>query len=96
MKELNDGILYASLYNLIKKKHGIGVIIPKKALFSELGRHFLVPKNLRYAVIKEMEQRKMIKVEDKSSIVVLSCEFNLDKDVNKFYEMVGIYDSKDL
>lgn len=89
--KLNTNILYLSLYNLLRKKHKIGQPITKKEIFCELGKHFLVPKNLRQIVIFEMEKLKLLKQENSNQIILLDFEINLEKDANKFYEKFHIF-----
>ena len=90
MENINCGILYISLYSLLKKRYGVGIPIRKKDFFCEIGRHFLVPKNLKNVVVKEMELRKMILREDRNTIKLLKIDIDLDRDANKLYELVGL------
>lgn len=91
MNKINRGILYLSLHNQLKKKFGIGRTITRKEFFCKLGKHSQVPKNLRYVVIKEMEEKKLIKIEDRDNISLLKCDIDLEKDINKLYELAGLY-----
>ena len=89
--DLDIGILYVSLWNQVKNKVGINKIISRKEFFEILGRHYLVPKCLRDCVIREMEKRKLIEKNSRDEIKILECEYDLEKDANKFYEMLNLY-----
>jgi hypothetical protein len=91
MKKINIGILYLSLHNLLKKKYGINNIFPRKKMYCELGKHFIVPKNIRVCVIKELENFNLIRREDRDNIKLLDCEVDLEKDANLFYEQLKLY-----
>lgn len=91
MEKLKIGLLYLSLHNQLIKRVGINRIINRKDFFCIIGKHFLIPKNLRYLIIKEMEYRKLINQITNDEIHILEYEFNLEKDANKFYQMVGLY-----
>ena len=87
--DLNVGILYISLYNQLKNHTNLSRIITKESFFTIIGKHYLVPKPLRTLVIKEMEERQLIKC-SKETIEILDCDYNLNEP-NKFYQMVGLY-----
>jgi len=89
-KELNIGLLYISLHNLLKKKTGINRYISKKDFYTILGKHFLIPKNIRIIVLKEMEQRGLIKQETKNDIKILDCDLDVGN-INEWYQKVGIF-----
>ena len=91
MDKINPGILYLSLHNLLRKKVGVGCTISKKEFYCALGKHFLIPKNLRAVIIKEMEIRGLVKQENKEDIKILNCDEDLEKDANKFMQQVGIF-----
>lgn len=91
MKEgINAGVLYLSLYNLLRRRYGIDRPITRKELFCELGKHFLVPKSIKPVVIKEMELRKLIEIEDKHNIRLLNCDLDFERDTKKFLERMGL------
>lgn len=91
MEELKIGILYLGLHNQLVKKFGIGGIIKRKEFFCKLGRHSQVPKQLRYLVIKEMEEKKLLKLINRDEIKILKIDINLERDANKLYQLAGIY-----
>jgi len=91
MTDMNIGLLYLSLHNLLRKKMGINREISKKDFYCILGKHFLVPKNIRAVIIKEMEVRGLVKQEDKNTIIILDCDINLEENPNKFYRQAGIF-----
>ena len=88
--EFKVGLLYISLHSQLEKQCGVGGIIGRKKFFEIIGKHYLIPKNLRDVVAKEMEKRNLVKIESKDSIIVLDSNFDLEKDVNKFYMAAGI------
>jgi hypothetical protein len=90
-KRLTIGLLYLSLHNQLKKKVGINKIITRREFNTILGKHFLIPRNIRCVVIKEMEDKKLIKKMDKEHIQICECEFDLEKDANKFYKAMKIF-----
>jgi len=57
-------VLYFSLHLHLKKKFGYKPL-SKKEFFALLGRHFLIPKNLRVVVLEEMKGRKLVEMVDK-------------------------------
>jgi hypothetical protein len=91
MKNLNIGILYISLHNLLRKKVGINRTISKKEFYCILGKHFIIPKNLRCVAIKEMEIRGLVKQENNENIKILNCDYDLENNINEWYQRVGIY-----
>ena len=88
--ELNIGILYISLYNQLKNNINMSRVISRGKFFTILGKHYLVPKPCRALVIKEMEQKQLIKCCSKETIEVLNCDYDLTEP-SKFYQMVGLY-----
>ena len=88
---LNIGLLYLSLHNQLKKKYGFHREFTKKDLFCILGKHYLVPKNTRIAVIKEMELMKLIEVTDDKRFKVLNCDLDIERDVQKFYKTLELF-----
>jgi len=91
--ELKIGLLYLGLHNQLVNKFGVNRIITNKELFCKLGKHYIIPKSLRYIVLKEMEELKLVKKETRDSIKILECSIDLNKesDVNKLYRMAGLY-----
>jgi len=90
-KKLPIKILYLALHNQLKKKFGIDRTTPLKEFYCKLGKHSQVPKIARFLVIKEMEEMGLIKQKSRDNFLVLECEWDLERDANKFYQWVGIY-----
>lgn len=90
MDKLKIGLLYISLYNQLVKRVGISRTISRKDFFCIIGKHFLVPKNLRVIVIKEMENKNLIKQKN-NEIIILKNNFTLEKNTTKLYQMAGLY-----
>lgn len=91
MKKLDIGLLYISLHNLLRKKIGVNRYISKKDFYTILGKHFLIPKNIRIVVIKEMENRGLVKQETKENIKILDCDLDMKSNINNWYQKVGIF-----
>ena len=70
-KQLDIKILYLSLHNLLKNRYGVNRVISVKEMFCELGKHFLVKRNLRYFVIKEMVEMNLLSIENRDNIKIL-------------------------
>ena len=90
-KSLPIQILYLALHNQLKKKFGINRVISMKEFFCKLGKHSQVPKQSRFLVLKEMEEMNLIEKKSRDSILILDCKWDLERDVNKFYELLRIY-----
>lgn len=71
------GILYLSLHNQLVKKYGFNTIITRKELFEKLGRHFMVPKEERDAVIIEMCFLELLERVNRDSLKILPTHNNL-------------------
>ena len=91
MEILKIGILYLGLHNQLLKKFGINGIIKRKELFCKLGKHGQIPKQIRYLVIKEMEDKNLLEILNRDDIRVLEIDIDLEKDANKLYQIAGIY-----
>ena len=90
-KQLNIGLLYISLHNLLKRRVGINRYISRKDFYTILGKHFLIPKNIRIVVIKEMEQRGLVKQETKNDIKILNCDLDMENNLSSWFQKVGIF-----
>ena len=89
MKE-DLSVLYFSLHNHLKKKFGYRPI-SNKEFFALLGRHFLIPKPLRIVVLKEMEQRELIEIIDKQTLMASKIVVDIDNSTSEFYKKMGFY-----
>lgn len=89
MDKLNVGLLYLSLYNQLVKRVGANREITRKDFFCIIGKHFLVPKNLKNAVVKEMEDRKLIEAQG-NKILILENDFDMEN-TSKIYLSVGLF-----
>ncbi len=90
-KEISLNLLYISLHNLLLRKVGIDKIMTQKELFCHLGKHFLIPKNIKPIIFKEMQNLNMVKKIDRYKIEVLECKWDLETDTAEFYKWAGIY-----
>lgn len=78
-----------SLHHHLKKKYGYKPI-SKKDFYALLGRHFLIPKNLRVVVLEEMKGRKLIELIDKQNIRIMGAVVDIE-DSSKFYQEMGFF-----
>jgi len=85
------GLLYLSLHNQLIKKIGVNRIITRKDFFAIIGRHYLIPKNLRDAAIKEMQIMGLIEKIDGSNYIVLPCDLCIEEDASKFYKALNLF-----
>jgi len=90
MASLKIGLLYLSLHNQLNKNSGRDKLISRKEFFCIIGKHFLIPKSLRYLVIKEMIDRNLIK-EENNKFKILNTDLSLEEDTNKIYQMGGLF-----
>jgi len=91
MTKLEIGLLYLSLHcQLCNLTDGAGEIT-RKEFFRKLGQHFLIPKNLRPVVIREMEKMGLIKRKNRDVIIILDKKIDLERDVNKLYKLAGLF-----
>ena len=90
---LKISILYLSLYNSLVKVYGVNRSITKKDFYIKISKHYLVPKSLRPLVILEMEKMKLIQYDKKeiNPIKILDYDLDLEKDINKFYQKMGLF-----
>lgn len=90
MVKLNVGLLYLSLHNQLIKQSGRNKIIKRKDFFCIIGKHFLIPKNLRPLIIKEMEYKKLVNRITSDEIQILNYYLNLEEDASKFSEIISL------
>ena len=50
----------------------------------------MIPKNLRYLVIKEMEKVNLIERANRDSIKILKCDVNIEEDRQKLAKIIGL------
>lgn len=91
MESLNVGILYLGLHSQLIKKYGVGGVIKRKEFFCKLGKHGQIPKNIRYLVIKEMEDKGLLKIKNRDEIELVNIDIDIEKDSNKLFELAGIF-----
>ncbi|HJX50860.1 MAG TPA: hypothetical protein VJ438_05365 [Candidatus Nanoarchaeia archaeon] len=91
MERIKIGLLYLGLHNQLIKKFGINHIITRKDLFCKLGKHYILPKNLRPIVIKEMAEKGLIERVDRDNLKILPCDIDLEKDCSKLSKLAGLY-----
>lgn len=77
--KINRNLLYLSFHHSLKKKYGANRLVSKKEILIKLGRHFLVPKNLRLIALNEMEKLKLFRKENDKYYLILEGETDLDE-----------------
>ncbi len=90
-KGLSIGLLYLSLHNQLRKKIGVNKEICRKEFFTILGKHFLIPKNLRDATIKEMVLMHLIERKSVNTFLILDCDLRIEEDANRFYNTLEMF-----
>lgn len=90
MEQLKIGLLYLGLHNQLIKKFGENAIITRKEFFIKIGRFQHLSKSLRPIVIKEMEEKQLIKRLNRDHLQILNIDIDIEKDVNKLYELAGL------
>lgn len=87
MAKLKIGLLYLGLHNQLTKKYGNDAIISRKELFTKLGKHYMIPKDLRHYIIKEMVKVNLIEVVNRDYIKISKSDINIETDQNKLYKI---------
>jgi hypothetical protein len=90
-ERLNIRLLYLALHNQLTKKHGINNTLTRKEFYIKLGKHYMIPKSLRYVVIKEMEEMNLIKQVDRDNIEVLPHKINIERDAKDLFNLANLY-----
>lgn len=91
--KIKEGILYLSLHNVLVKAYP-EMVISRKVVHERLGRHFLIPKNLRDLVLKEMKEKGLLDY-DRRKVILSPLVIDLHNDVHKLYELAGLYGKED-
>lgn len=71
-------ILYLSFHNFVMKKHGLQEPVKTKTVFTYLAKHFLVPKPLRYEVIRECELKGLLRRKGSQHVVLVKPKYPFD------------------
>jgi len=89
-KKLKIGLLYLGLHNQLVKKHGENSVITRKEFFCKLGKHYMIPKELRPWIVKEMVKINLIERTNRDNIKILKCDINIEENQNKLYKRLNI------
>jgi hypothetical protein len=87
---MEKGLLYLGLHNQLVKKYGSNATISRKDFLIKVGRHFILPKNLRCFVINEMEKLNLISKENRNSLKLLPYEMDLEEHQHKVLEKLNL------
>ena len=90
--KIKEGILYLSLHNVLVRAYP-EMVISRKIVHERLGRHFLIPKNLRDIVLKEMKEKGLLTY-DKRKVILNPLVVDLHSDAHKIYELAGLYEEE--
>jgi len=90
VKEKKIGLLYLGLHNQLVKKYGENSTITRKEFFCKLGKHYMIPKDLRYWIIKEMVKVNLIERISRDKIKILKCDINLEGDRQKLAKIISL------
>lgn len=90
MEKLKIGLLYLGLHNQLTKKFGENGIFSRKEFFTKLGKHSQIPKELRPIILKEMEEKELIKRLNRDTLMVLEVDINIEDDCGKLYKICGL------
>lgn len=82
-------LIYLCIHDRLKEKSQ-GIEINIKDVFKMLGHIHHIKKELRYPILKELEEFKLISQVSKTKITVLKCRINI-KNTSKIYRSVGLY-----
>lgn len=91
MKELEKGLLYLSLHRALINKWGVNAEIRIKVFYHKVGEHFLVPKNLRPVILREMEEKNLLSRPNCRVIKILPSKVDLEKEANKISHFKGVF-----
>lgn len=97
-EKIKIGILYLCIHKKLDERAGFTRILPKKNFYRILGETFHVPKSMRVVVLKEMEKKGLVKDlgnRKNNNIKVLKIDFDLENEVSRFYEWVGLYNCEE-
>lgn len=84
------GLLYLGLHNQLVKKYGVNTIITRKEFIIKVGRHYMIPKDMRHWIIKEMEDAKLIEKINRDSIKILGTKINIENDHHKLNKILNL------
>ena len=84
------GLLYLGLHNQLVKRYGINKEVRRKEFFAKLGRHYQIPKDLRYYIIKEMVDLHLIEKVNGDIIKILPCKINIEEDKKELFRKLNI------
>ena len=90
MQENKIGLLYLGLHNQLVKKYGNETIITRKEFFCKLGKHYMIPKELRYWIIKEMENAKLIRRINRDKIKILKSKISINCNSKELLKIINV------
>lgn len=93
-EKLSIGILYLGLHNQLIKKFGANTEITRKEMFAKIGRHYILPNDLKPWLLKEMENAKLIERINRDMIKILPSDIDIEKEHQKLYNLMESYFGK--
>jgi hypothetical protein len=87
MVKLKVGLLYLGLHNQLVKTYGC-IVISRKEFFGKIGKHYMLPKQLRHYVLKEMEESNLIEKVNRDEIKILPYEIDIEENYQELIKMI--------
>jgi hypothetical protein len=79
MKKEEVGMLYLGLHRQLIKKFGTNAMVTRKEFFCKLGKHYLIPKELRHFIVDEMADRRLIEKVNRDNIKILNYKYAMEQ-----------------
>jgi hypothetical protein len=90
MKRNLPNVFHLCLYNKLKAKAGMNMIITRTQFHYIVGKIYRIPKEFKYPLLKEMEIVGLLERVDKKWIKVLEPKLN-SEDTSKIYRSLGMF-----
>lgn len=82
-------IIYLYIHGRLEEKYHYE-IFKLKDLFLIFARNYHINKKFHYAILKELENLKLIERTNQHSVRVIKCNVNL-KNISKIYKKIGLF-----
>lgn len=79
------GLLYLGLHCQLVKLFGLNNLVTRKELFTKLGRHYMIPKDLRHYVVDEMIKKNLLERINRNQIKILETNGKITKKQREMY-----------
>lgn len=88
MSDKKIGLLYVGLHRQLVKKFGVGATITRKDFIVKVGRHYIMPKELRPLILREMVDKKLIERIDRDHLKILPLD---ESTINSREDLLNLY-----